>query len=178
MEGFQTGQTTKLQMGLGKKRRGGQAVRKRLAKKEGTEYSANEPWMNQIGGRKNSLDGQYPPLRYSQEDTDRLLAEAYGAIPERAGKRGTRNLQRQSNRWHAVRKARKISKRNYGIRSHVRRMEVRSMVVRDVKQVKKDAPAIRQLDAMYQRHVLNRWAEIMLLPPSSGQTNTMENDQV
>jgi hypothetical protein len=116
----------------------------------------------QVGG------GMYPPLRYSQEETDRLLAEAYGSIPERAGKRGTRNLQRQSNRWHAVRKARKISKKNYGIKTHTRRMEARSNLVRDVKEVKKAAPALREREAAYQQHVLQRWVEFMIVNPKDG----------
>lgn len=114
----------------------------------------------QVGG------GNYPPLRYSQEETDRLLAEAYGSIPERAGKRGTRNLQRQSNRWHAVRKARKISKKNYGIKTHTRRMETRSKLVRDVKGVKEEAPSLRERDAAYQQQVLQRWVEFMIVHPN------------
>lgn len=33
--------------------------------------------------------GEFPALRYSDEETERLLTEAYAAIPPRAGKRGT-----------------------------------------------------------------------------------------
>lgn len=141
-----------LQKGSGKKRRGGKALRKRMEKKS-LDEAVVETYT--VGG------GQYAPQRYSEEETERLLAEAYANIPKRDGKRGTRQLQRQSNRWHAVRKARKIAKKNYGIKQHTRRMERRSLVVRNVLQAKEDAPATRERDAAYQQHVLEQWTQAM-----------------
>lgn len=106
-------------------------------------------------------NGHFPALRYSPEETQRLLDEAYAGIPERAGKRGTKNLRRQKRRWFLVRKIKKKSKKNYGIRTHERRMKKRSKVVKDVLQVKSEAPAVREREAAYQAHVLERWTEIM-----------------
>eukprot|EP00545_Synedropsis_sp_CCMP1620_P008377 CAMPEP_0119029696 /NCGR_PEP_ID=MMETSP1176-20130426/40652_1 /TAXON_ID=265551 /ORGANISM="Synedropsis recta cf, Strain CCMP1620" /LENGTH=222 /DNA_ID=CAMNT_0006986047 /DNA_START=92 /DNA_END=760 /DNA_ORIENTATION=- len=152
IDGFETGQTTTVQANIGQKRRGGKAVRKRMQKS--AELTEQEQEYN-IGG------GQYPPLRYSEEETERLLKEAYANIPKRDGKRGTRNLQRQSNRWHKVRQARKIAKKNYGIKQHERRMLKRSQVVSDVKQVKVDAVGIRELEQAYQGFVASQWTKIM-----------------
>ena len=155
IDGFETGQTTSVVAGVGQKKRGGKAVRKRMQNK-------NELVAGETGDKDLQLGGgQYPPLRYSEEETNRLLAEAYANIPERAGKRGTRNLQRQSNRWHDVRKARKVMKKNYGIKQHTKRMETRSKVVAAVKGVKADAPATRERDAAYQQHVMERWTQVM-----------------
>ena len=43
--------------------------------------------------------GKFPATRYSPEETERLLAEAMAMLPKREGKRGTRNLRRQKNRY-------------------------------------------------------------------------------
>lgn len=118
--------------------------------------------LNEQEQEYNVGGGQYPPLRYNEEETERLLKEAYGGIPKRDGKRGTRHLQRQSNRWHKVRQARKISKKNYGVKQHERRMLKRSAVVRDVKQMKLDAVGIREHEAAYQGAVAARWTQVML----------------
>jgi hypothetical protein len=156
IQGFETGQTTTLTGGLGPKRRGGKAARKRRDKEELEKVmQEKQRKLDIVGG------GQYPPLRYSPEETDRLLKEAYDNLPKRTGKRGTRNLKRQANRWHAVRKARKIAKKNYGIRKHERRMAERSRISREVRETKAEAPLIRERDAAYQQHVLERWTEIM-----------------
>jgi hypothetical protein len=138
-------------------------VKKRMQKSAELKDQVQE---YDIGG------GQYPALRYSEEETERLLAEAYANIPKRDGKRGNRHLQRESNRWHAVRKARKIAKKNYGIRQHTRRMLRRSQVVRDVKQVKVDAVGIREHEAAYQQAVTEQWTRIMF-----GNNDDAEGDQ-
>lgn len=153
IDGFETGQTTTVQTSLGKKRRGGKKVRKRLENKNELTAKAKD---YEIGG------GQYPALQYSEEETERLLAEAYAGLPKKAGKRGTKHLQRESNRWHVIRKAAKVRKKNYGIRQHTRRMLKRSKVVRDVKQMKVDAVGIREHEAAYQQIVADEWTRIML----------------
>jgi hypothetical protein len=145
-----------MQSGIGQKRRGGKNVRKRLMAKSGGPPKLSIAQQDfQLGG------GEYPPLRYSEEETNRLLEEAYASIPERAGKRGTRNLRRQSNRWEVVRRARNLSKTNYGIRTHERRMAHRSRLATEVRQVKQDAPSVRERDTAYQQYVLEKWTNIM-----------------
>jgi len=114
-------------------------------------------------------NGQFPALRYSPEETQRLLNEAYAGLPKKAGKRGTRNLRRQKRRWFLVRKIKKISKKNYGIRTHERRMQKRSQVVKDVKHAKREAPAIREREAAYQKHVLEQWTKVMFGTEENGQ---------
>eukprot|EP01083_Nonionella_stella_P262795 893263_1 len=59
-----------------KKKRGGKALRKREALKSATAED---------GGNRllDAGSGQFPPLRFSDEETERLLAEAYAGIPER-----------------------------------------------------------------------------------------------
>jgi hypothetical protein len=149
--------------GIGQKRRGGKKVRKRLmAKSGGAEKISIAQQDFQLGG------GEYPPLRYSEEETNRLLEEAYASIPERAGKRGTRNLRRQANRWEAVRTARNLSKTNYGIRTHERRMAHRSRLATEVRQVKEDAPSVRERDAAYQQYVLEQWTHRMFEEQEQG----------
>jgi hypothetical protein len=169
IDGFETGQTTTVQANLGKKRRGGKAVRKRMQKNADLENRVQE---YDIGG------GQYPALQYNEEETERLLAEAYANIPKRDGKRGNRHLQRESNRWHEVRKARKISKRNYGIRQHERRMLKRSKAVRDVKQAKLDAVGIREHDAAYQQAVTDEWTRIMFGSDSNDDVESGQKESI
>jgi len=106
--------------------------------------------LTQAGG------GLYPPLRYSPEDTERLLAEAYAAIPERAGPRGNRRQKRQRTRWHLVRKIHKKQKKHL-VRAHFRKMEERSRRIREVKEVLEEAPSIRQRDREYQAMILKRY---------------------
>ncbi len=104
--------------------------------------------------------GQFPALRYSDEETQRLLAEAYANLPKRAGKRGTRNLKRQKNRWAIVRKNRWIQKQ-FIHRAHYRRMEKRSRIVREVLSIKAEAEKVRAADKLYQEQVLKKWTEII-----------------
>ena len=145
-----------MQSGIGQKRRGGKKVRKRLLAKSGGPQKLSIAQQDfQLGG------GEYPPLRYSEEETNRLLEEAYANIPKRAGKRGTRNLKRQSNRWEVIRRARQLSKTNYGIRTHERRMAHRSRLATEVRQIKQDAPSLKERDAAYQKYVLEQWTQFM-----------------
>jgi len=155
IDGFDTGQTTYVSSNIGQRHRGGVKYRAYLERKEAKMRPEK---IEEIGSPKN---GQYPALRYSPEETQRLLDEAYAGIPKKTGKRGTKNLQRQSNRWHLDRKERKKYKRDSGVRTHERRMVKRSRVVREVKEVKVEAPAIREKTAAYQKYVMEQWTEIM-----------------
>lgn len=126
------------------------------AKQNAVEAAAERQRLTKAGG------GLYPPLRYSAEETELLLKEAYAAVPERAGKRGTRQAKRQFRRWHAVRKLRKKYKKSI-IRAHFRKMEVRSKKVSNVKAALVEAPDIVKRDREYQAEVFRRWAQTMLI---------------
>ena len=73
----------------------------------------------------SQLDPHDPALH---EETERLLAEAYANHPERTGKRETRHLKRERQRWFRARlNARK--KKEERIAELSRRMEKRSRIV-------------------------------------------------
>jgi hypothetical protein len=101
----------------------------------------------------------FPTKRYSDEETERLLKMAFAALPERTGKRGTRNLKRQENRWFLVRKIHAKKKRQM-YQAHLRRMEERSKRMREIREGKMAAPDTRTRDREYQRQVLQRWVQI------------------
>jgi len=159
VDGFETGQTlhvTDTAMS-GNKSRGGKSVRKKMEKLLAPERARveREKIMEQSGG------GVFPPLRYSNDETARLLEEAYANIPKRTGKRGTRHLKRMKNRQFIVRRARAILKFQKK-RAHFRVMNKRSQVLADIFQVKEDAPEIVKQEKSYQQMVLERWAEAVL----------------
>ena len=150
VEGFATGQTLQAKAST-KKVRGGKALRRRESLQEQLDDSRR---FTNVGG------GRLPPLRYSDEETEKLLAQAYAAIPPRAGKRGTKNLKRQARRWHLVRKIH--AKYKYHMRNHQdRKMEKRSRKMSDVKAVLTEAPSTVEKDRQYQLHVLEQWAAKM-----------------
>ncbi len=103
--------------------------------------------------------GQFPSMRYSDEETERLLKEAYDNIPKRGISKKTRQIKRQRNRFRAIREARRIKKQEK-IAHHFARMEKRSRKKKDVKRVIETADEIRENELMYQRKVLMKWAEI------------------
>jgi hypothetical protein len=126
VDGFETGQTMEVRTS-NKKVRGGKSRRK-TGKSEVEERIAERARFTGVGG------GEYPPLRYSDSETERLLAEAYAAVPVRDGKRGTRNLKRQGTRWHLVRKIH--AKEKYHLAQHqTRKMEKRSLKIKQVMDV-------------------------------------------
>ncbi len=136
------------------KKRGGKIARKKEELKKLSSQDTN---------RNRLLDGagtgQFPPLRYSDEETERLLAQAYASIPERTGKRGTRALKRQKVRYHGIRKARSIKKAER-IAHHFDRMEKRSKKVQDILRMKEIAVESREEDKAYQMEVLKKWADM------------------
>lgn len=153
VEGFETGATLELQSPQ-KKSSGSAAKRKKSRNKILEEKILERQRMAGAGG------GEYPPLRYSEEETERLLKEAYDNLPKRAGKRGTRALKRQKRRWAMVRNIHRRYKAHLQ-KFYVRRMEERSRKVRQIKELKEQAPRIVQQDRDYQRYVYERWEKIM-----------------
>ncbi len=136
------------------------------AKQNAVEAAAERQRLTKAGG------GLYPPLRYSPEETELLLKEAYEAVPERAGKRGTRQAKRQGRRWQAVRKIRKKYKKLL-VRAHYRKMEKRSLKVAQVKAVLAEAPDIVKRDREYQAEVFRRWAQTMLQSADKNQEGSI-----
>lgn len=127
------------------KRRGGKVARKR-----------EEKLMNQEKKIQESVT-QFPSLRFSDEETERLLAEAYAGIPKKTGKRGTRNLKRQKLRFFNLRKAHKKQKK-YRIQAHFAKMAKRKRIAREVRVIKATADTTREADREYQLKVLKKWA--------------------
>lgn len=155
VDGFQTGQTTTATV-LKKSRGGKQARRKR--EKELARLGAA---MDSTDGEKISAVAQkFPAIRYSPEETEELLQQAYAALPVRDGKRGTRNLRRQETRWKTVRKIRSDYKAEK-INAHFNRMEARKYKRDRTKDALESAPDQRQSDLEYQGMVLKRWMDTM-----------------
>jgi hypothetical protein len=105
------------------------------------------------------LQGQYRALRYSEEETERLLAQAYAKLPPREGKRGNRQAKRHRRRQFLGRKMKRICKINYGRKTHERRMLKRSANAKAIRAIKQEAPDMRKRDAIYQQFVLTKWIE-------------------
>eukprot|EP00544_Gedaniella_sp_CCMP2646_P010226 CAMPEP_0202481940 /NCGR_PEP_ID=MMETSP1361-20130828/1404_1 /ASSEMBLY_ACC=CAM_ASM_000849 /TAXON_ID=210615 /ORGANISM="Staurosira complex sp., Strain CCMP2646" /LENGTH=244 /DNA_ID=CAMNT_0049109605 /DNA_START=35 /DNA_END=766 /DNA_ORIENTATION=+ len=157
VDGFETGQTTKATVTAltGRKDRGGKQLRKRK-EKEMAEQLKSERLTESLGG------GLFPPMSFSEEDTRRLLSEAYANIPKRAGKRGTNNLKRQRVRWFRVRKIRTKQKK-FKERAHFRKMGKRSHIVKQVLEMKESAKEIRAKEKAYQDAVFRKWTQQMLV---------------
>jgi hypothetical protein len=161
VEGFETGQT--MVVSTGAKKRGGKAARNKTRGQTELEDKLKERRrLTEAGG------GQYPPMRYEDAETERLLAEAYAAIPARAGKRGTRSLKRQKKRWHLVKQIH--SKYKYHMANfQERKMEKRKQRMESVREVLDVAPSVRELDRAYQAKVFQRWAATMVRDQGEGE---------
>jgi len=138
---------------LGKKKRGGKMDRKRKEREAELEAQLRGEDITQLKG------GEFPALRYSDEETERLLAEAYAAIPPRAGKRGTLNLKREKRRWF-IKRQYDYKKKLEGIATHERRMEKRHRISEEMKECRREARGVRAKDREYRDVVLRRWAEM------------------
>jgi len=136
---------------LGKKNRGGKADRKRKEREAELEAAISGVDNTQLKG------GEFPSLRYSDEETERLLAQAYAAIPLRSGKRGTLNLKREKRRWWIKRQydARKKYERK---EEHTRRMAKRHAISEMIYKTKVGAVDVRESERKYQEGILKRWA--------------------
>lgn len=98
-------------------------------------------------------------MRYSDEETERLLAEAYAAIPPRAGKRGTLNLRREKRRWF-IKRQYDYKKKLERIATHEKRMAKRSRRAKEIKEWKEKSAGIVAKEKEYQQMVLERWAQM------------------
>lgn len=101
--------------------------------------------------------GQFPPLRFSETETQKLLNEAYAAIPPKGISKKTRQKKRQLTRFKAIRKQRYIKKQEK-IAHHYKKMEIRSKNLKDVLEMKENAKGIRVDDEVYRKKVLMKWA--------------------
>jgi hypothetical protein len=152
VEGFETGQILKPQVASKRNR----SIRKqrKLMMKEIEDRARERRRVTVVSG------GRFPPERYSEEETSRLLELAYASIPPRAGKRGTLRLKRQKRRWFLVRKIH--AKYKYHMAKYqVRKMLDRSRRAREARIVRETAPDVRQRDREYQFAMYKRWAEHM-----------------
>jgi hypothetical protein len=167
VDGFQTGQTTTATV-LKKSRGGKQARRKR--EKELARLGAYADGSSSTE-KISAVAQKFPAIRYSPEETEDLLKQAYEALPARTGKRGTRNLRRQETRWRKVRKIRSDYKAHL-VRAHFNRMEARKYKRDRTSDTLDAAPDQRQDDLDYQGMVLKRWMETMNDGNTSTSTNT------
>jgi hypothetical protein len=147
VDGFQTGQVTEAK--VLKKSRGGKQARKR-----------REVELAKLNQQQDVSTEKFPAIRYSPEETEELLKLAFSTLPERTGKRGTRNLKRQQQRWKNVRNIRAQYKQNI-LLAHERRMVKRHWKREQVKEVKAGAPQARDTDLDYQGQILRKWAVTM-----------------
>jgi hypothetical protein len=134
------------------KKRGGKVSRKKK-EKEMKLLDKQEGRMFDVG------TGQFPPLRYSDEETQRLLDEAYSMIPPRGGSKKTRQLKRQKNRFKTIRRMRYIKKQEK-IAHHFDRMAKRSLRTKLCQEVISGAVDVRERDSDYQKEVLRKWASM------------------
>ena len=98
-------------------------------------------------------------MRYSDEETERLLAEAYAALPEKGISKKTRHKKRMANRFKAIRKARYLKKQEK-IAHHFATMAKRKRISNEVRKVVDEAVEVRSRDLEYQKRVLKKWAVI------------------
>lgn len=152
VSGVETGQMVKERV-LGKKNRGGTIARKRKEREAELEAQLKGVDTTTLKG------GEFPALRYSDEETERLLAEAYAAIPPRAGKRGTLHLKREKRRWW-IKRQYDCKKKFERIGAHSRRLAKHMLTKAQVKEERREAVGVRKQEKKYQKMVVQRWAEM------------------
>merc|ERR1719491_1365968 len=140
---------------------------KKLLREQALNPSSTPRKVMDVGG------GKFPSLRYSDEETQRLLDEAHANIPKRTGKRGTRNLKRQRNRWKVIYEQHRQKKEDR-IKKHFRTMEKRSRIVGEVKEVLASAEKVREEERAYRMEVLKEWAAMFHLGPEGGEDESGE----
>jgi hypothetical protein len=161
VDGFQTGQVTAAN--VLKKSKGGKQARARRTRELERLQQMDPNYKGETAASASASaagTSKFPAIRYSPEETQELLQLAFDTLPTRQGKRGTRNLKRQANRWKAVRGIRAKYKREIEA-AHGRRMEKRHWKRQQTKAVKEAAPEICEVDANYQSTILKRWAATM-----------------
>lgn len=154
VSGVDTGQVLKERQ-LGKKNRGGNIARKRKEREAELEAQLKGVDISQT----QLKGGEFPALRYSDEETERLLAEAYAAIPPRAGKRGTLHIKREKHRWW-IKRQYDYKKKLERIGTHDRRMAKRMLTKAQMKEERREAVEVREQEKEYHDMVLQRWAKM------------------
>lgn len=157
-----------------KKTRGGKSLRKTrqrelLARKEGITPANDPSRFTDIGA------GQFPPLRFSDDETQRLLDEAYTTMPPRTGKRGTRKAKRNKIKFWKLRKTRAIKKAEK-VAHHFKTMETRSQITAEVRAVKEGADDVRNEEKEYQMQVLKDYAMLSGLVKENSTTVNEQNN--
>jgi hypothetical protein len=170
VEGFQTGQMTKASVML-RKSKGGKQSRNRKAKELAL---LQQELRDSNGGAASNLassDNRFPAIRYSPLETQELLKLAYETLPQKTGKRGSRNQKRQDQRWKDVRQIRKTYKQNI-VAAHERKMEHRQWTRAQTKAVKEGAQDVCRQNVQYQATILQRWAATMYPTEPRGTSTT------
>lgn len=149
VDGFETGAITTLTNSrlTGRKAKSGKQLRKQKAK----ELEERQKQRTEDVGR-----GLYPPLRYSEEETSRLLAEAYAAIPARAGPRRSRRKKRERMRQRTIAYINKKYKDNLRD-AYYRKMADRSRIAKERKVIRATAEIIIESERKYQDSILERF---------------------
>jgi len=153
VDGFQTGQTTTATV-LKKSRGGKQARRKREKELARLGAFSDDGSTEKI----SAVAQKFPAIRYSPEETEDLLKQAYATLPPRDGKRGTRNLRRQETRWKKVRRIRSDYKAHQ-LNAHCNRMAARKYKRDRTMDALDSATNQRLQDLEYQGMVLKRYME-------------------
>jgi len=151
VEGFETGQETEIKKAG--KRRGGKKFRKK-----------HERELARKAAEKNDMiagGGEFPPEVFSDEETEALLKEAWGNLPERTGKRGTNHLKREKLRW-GLKRANDAKKKRERIIKHEDTMARRSAVAHACRSIRETAEDVRQAELEYREKIYRQWASNMV----------------
>lgn len=151
------------------KRRGGKVTRKKK-EKEMKLLDKQEGRMFDVG------TGQFPPLRYADDETQKLLAEAYGALPPKGTSKKTRQKKRQKNRFKVIRKQRYVKKQER-IAAHFAKMSKRSLLSKQVRGVIDGADDVKEREVAYQREVLKKFAMIQGLVNDDAGAESSEGEK-
>jgi len=177
VSGFQTGQVTATSL-LKKSTRGGKQARKKREKElarlgafEGISADGRQ------GAKLSAAAAKFPAIRYSPDETEKLIKLAYETLPRRTGKRGTKNLRRQANRWRTVRKIRSDYKAQL-MQAHRRRMEHRKYKRDRTDRTKLVSVDQRRRDLDYQGKILQRWIDRFHTNISGSNNRNSENENV
>lgn len=160
VQGFETGQMTQILQGhtLTRLQRAQKRAQKRLERRV----------LDEKERRLQIQTGEYPSLRLSDDETQRLLEQAKAAIPVRTGKRGTKRIFRNFQRWWRVRKCRKKYRRQIAA-ANVRKDLARQRNWKIVKAMIQFTPHCQAADRSYQWEAFQRWVA-RVKPPTNTTT--------
>ena len=101
--------------------------------------------------------GHFPTLRYSDEETERLLAQVYASIPPHAGQWGTHHLKHQKIQWAKKHKQDRIYK-DQQIKTHECHMAWQSCIAKECQAIHDSAEETCHQELEYQKFILHQWA--------------------